>query len=401
MRTVAEHRAALLALVSALPPVTVGLGESLGRVLAADVVAAVDLPGFDNSAMDGYAVRSADVAGAGSASPVVLDVDGDIAAGDTRRQVLRPGAAMRIMTGAPMPEGADAIVPVEASDGGVSRVALTLAAEAGRHLRRRGEDVRIGDVVLRAGTRLGPGQVALAAASNVAALSVAPRPRVSIFSTGSELVPVGSDLRHGQIVDSNGAMLGALIRAAGADLVGVGHLDDDAQAWTALLEDMPGEPDLVLTTGGVSMGAYDTVKEVLSATGTVEFAKVAMRPGMPQGAGVVGERRTPIITLPGNPVSSFVSFHVFVLPVLRALAGLDPEVPTVGSVAAEAWSSIEGKVEFTRVVLGTEGVRPSGGQGSHMLGALADATHLAVVDAETTQIRPGDPVHLLPLVGQD
>ena len=401
MRTVEEHRTALVGLVSALPPVTVGLTESLGRVLAADVVAAVDLPGFDNSAMDGYAVRAADVVGASSASPVVLDVDGDIAAGDTRVHTLRAGASMRIMTGAPMPDGADAIVPVEASDGGVSRVALTLGAEVGRHLRRRGEDVRAGDVVLRAGARVTPGRLALIAASNVPTVLVQPLPRVQVLSTGDELVPVGGALAHGQIVDSNGSMLAALIRAAGAELVGVGHLDDDADAWGSLLEQMPGEPDLILTTGGVSMGAYDTVKEVLSATGTVEFVKVAMRPGMPQGGGVVGARQTPIITLPGNPVSSFVSFHVFVLPVLRALAGLDPEPAMTQGVAAQGWSSIQGKVEFTRVVVDADGVRPSGGQGSHMLGALADATHLAVVDAETTEIRPGDSVHLMPLVGQD
>lgn len=401
MRTVEEHRGALVALVSALPPISVPLLESLGRILAADVVAAVDLPGFDNSAMDGYAVRSADVVGAGPGSPVVMDVDGDIAAGDTRRQVLRPGVAMRIMTGAPLPEGADAIVPVEASDGGVSRVALTLAAEGGRHLRRRGEDVRAGDVVLRTGTHVGPGQLALAAAANVAELSVAPQPRVSIVSTGDELVLVGSEPQHGQIVDSNKPMLMALVKAAGAELVGFGHLADEAETMAALLADMPGQPDLILTTGGVSMGAYDTVKQVLSAAGTVEFVKVAMRPGMPQGAGVVGERRTPIITLPGNPVSAFVSFHVFVVPVLRALAGLDPELPMTESVATQGWSSIEGKVEFARVVVDADGARPSGGQGSHMLGALADATHLAVIDAETTQIRAGDTVGLLPLVGQD
>lgn len=401
MRTVEEHRAALVGLVSALPPVSVELSESLGRVLAADVVASVDLPGFDNSAMDGYAVRSADVAGASPATPLVLDVDGDIAAGDTREHTLRPGATMRIMTGAPMPAGADAVVPVEESDGGVQRVALTLAAEPGRHLRRRGEDVRAGDVVLRAGTRMTPGRLALVAAANVPQVVVAPRPRVHVLSTGDELVPVGLPLAHGQIVDSNGSMLAALVRASGGDLVGVGHLDDDADAWASLLADVPGEPDLLLTTGGVSMGAYDTVKEVLSGTGTVDFVKVAMRPGMPQGAGVVGARRTPIVTLPGNPVSSFVSFHVFVLPVLRALAGLDPEIALLEGVADRGWSSVPGKVEFTRVVLDGDGVRPSGGQGSHMLGALAEATHLAVVDAGTTEIRPGDPVHLLPLVGQD
>jgi len=401
VRTVEEHRVAVLSLVAALPSETVPLAQALGRVLASDVVAAVDLPGFDNSAMDGYAVRSADVAGATPGSPVVLDVDGDIAAGDTRRHTLRPGATMRIMTGAPMPDGADAVVPIEESDGGVQRVTLMLAAESGRHLRRRGEDVRAGDVVLRAGVRVNPGRLALIAAANVSEVSVAARPRVSVVSTGDELVLAGSSLDHGQIVDSNRPMLMALVEATGAELVGFGHVGDDGEALASLLELGRGEPDLVLTTGGVSMGAYDTVKEVLSRTGTVEFTKVAMRPGMPQGAGLVGPRRTPIITLPGNPVSSFVSFHVFVLPVLRALAGLDPEVALLEGVAAQGWSSVPGKVEFTRVVLDADGVRPSGGQGSHMLGALAEATHLAVVDAGTTEIRPGDPVHLLPLVGQD
>lgn len=401
MRTVEEHRAALVGLVTALPPETVPLARAAGRVLAADVVAAVDLPGFDNSAMDGYAVRSADVAGAAPGSPVVLDVDGDVAAGDTRRHELRPGAAMRIMTGAPMPEGADTVVPVEESDGGVDRVSLTLAAEVGRHLRRRGEDVRAGDIVLRAGVRVTPGRLALIAAANVPEVVVAARPRVTVLSTGDELVPVGTDLDHGRIVDSNRPMLVALVEAAGAEVVGAAHLADDARAMAALLADVPGEPDLVLTTGGVSMGAYDTVKEVLTSSGAVEFTKVAMRPGMPQGAGVVGARRTPIITLPGNPVSSFASFHVFVLPVLRALAGLDPEPTLLPAVAAAGWSSVPGKVELTRVVLGRDGVRPSGGQGSHMLGALAAATHLAVVDAATTTIEPGDAVHLLPLVGQD
>lgn len=401
MRTVEEHRTALLALVSSLPPVTLELELALGRVLACEVVARVDLPGFDNSAMDGYAVRSADVAGAAPGSPALLPVEGDIAAGDTRRHELRPGTTMRIMTGAPLPAGADAVVPVEHSDGGVVRVALTLAPEPGRHLRRRGEDIREGDVVLGAGVRLTPGRLALAAAANVPEVQVVPRPRVSVLSTGDELVPVGLELAHGRIVDSNGPMLAALIRSAGARLVDVGHLDDEAGAWTSLLERMPGDPDLLLTTGGVSMGAYDTVKEVLTTTGTVDFTKVAMRPGMPQGAGVVGPSRTPIITLPGNPVSSFVSFHVFVLPVLRALAGLDPEVPLIEGVAARGWSSVPGKVEFSRVVLDADGVRPSGGQGSHMLGALADATHLAVVDADTAEISAGDTVRLLPLLGQD
>ncbi|MEO7069166.1 MAG: gephyrin-like molybdotransferase Glp [Nostocoides sp.] len=399
MRSLTEHRDHLLADLTPPPVRLVPVGESLGLVLAADVVAVVDLPGFDNSAMDGYAVRAADLVGASAASPVSLPVDGDIAAGDTTRHTLAPGRTMRIMTGAPMPDGADAVVPVEASDGGTETVELAQAPEVGRHLRSRGEDVRAGSVVLRAGQRIGPGQLALAAAANVAEVSVHPRPRVAIFSTGDELRAVGSELSFGQIVDSNGAMLGALVRAADAELVGLGHLDDNAEAVGVLLGPLPGSPDLVLTTGGVSMGAYDTVKEVLSGGG-VEFVKVAMRPGMPQGSGRVGPDRTPIITLPGNPVSSLVSFHVFVLPALRRLAGLDPLADgAFVAVAAVDWPSMGGRVDCTRVVVAPDGLRPSGGQGSHQLGAMAKATALALVPAEVDRVTAGLVLTCLPLLG--
>jgi molybdopterin molybdotransferase len=402
MRSVEEHRTAILGLVPLLPPADVPVGAALGLVLAADVVATVDLPGADNSAMDGYAVRAAELTGAGPDAPVLLPVAGDIAAGDTTRHVLQPGHAMRIMTGAPLPEGADAVVPVEATDGGAGRVAVGLAPEVGRHLRRRGEDVRAGEVVLRSGTRLGPGHLALAAAGNVALVRVHQRPRVTVVSTGDELVPPGSFLEHGQVVDSNHVMLRALVEAAGAEVVGAAHLRDDATAVRALLDDLPGAPDLVLTTGGVSMGVYDTVKQVLTEDGGVEFVKVAMRPGMPQGAGLVGRSRTPVVTLPGNPVSAFVSFHVFVLPALRRLAGLDPAADgSFEAVADASWSAAPGKVEYTRVVELSGRVRPSGGQGSHVLGALAEATALAMVPADVDRVAPGDVVRCLPLLGQD
>ncbi len=402
MRSVAEHRDAVLTLVHPLPGVATPVGDALGLVLAADVVAAVDLPGFDNSAMDGYAVRAADLVAASPESPVSLPVDGDIAAGDTTAHVLAPGRVLRIMTGAPLPDGADAVVPVERTDGGAQVVAISLAPEAGRHLRHRGEDIREGSVVLRAGVRLGPGHLALVAASNVAQVVVHPRPRVLVVSTGDELVPPGSTLEHGQIVDSNHVMLCALVEAAGAEVAASAHLRDDPTVMRALLADLPGDPDLVLTSGGVSMGVYDTVKEVLTADGGVDFVKVAMRPGMPQGCGVVGPGRTPIVTLPGNPVSSFVSFHVFVLPALRALAGLDPASDgSFESVAATSWSAASGKVEMTRVLEDAGTVRPSGGQGSHVLGALSRATALAVVPAEVDEVREGDRVRCIPLVGQD
>ena len=405
MRTVTEHRAHVLSLVAPLAPVAVPIAAARGLRLAAPVRAAVDLPGFDNSAMDGYAVRSSDVLGASARTPVVLPVAGDIAAGDTRRHVLPPGATLRIMTGAPMPQGADAIVPVEESDGGTDQVVLTLAAEVGRHVRPQGEDVRIGDELLPAGLVVTPGRLALAAAANVPVLQCIPRPRVAVLSTGDELVEVGQPTAYGQIVNSIGAMLAALVEAAGGELVSVSHVPDDPELMRSALVDQPGDPDLILTTGGVSMGAYDTVKEVLTSVGGVDFVKVAMRPGMPQGSGVVGARRTPIITLPGNPVSSFVSFHVFVWPVLRRLAGEDvpadllQEVAVIQAVAADGWSAAAGKVELTRVRRDPDGVRPSGGQGSHMLRALAEGDALAVIPGEVDWIEPGDLVHCLPLVG--
>jgi molybdopterin molybdotransferase len=402
MRSIEDHRRAILALVRVLPAETVPVGAALGRVLAEDVVAAVDLPGFDNSAMDGYAVRSSELVGAGEGSPVHRPVDGDIAAGDTTRHVLGAGRVMRIMTGAPMPEGADAVVPVERTDGGGREVELRLEPEPGRHVRRRGEDVRTGDVVLRAGVRMGPGHIGLVAAANVSEVAVRRVPRVTVVSTGDELVPPGSPIDHGQIIDSNNVMLRALVEAAGADVAGSPHLPDEAEAVRSFLADPDGDPDLVITSGGVSMGVYDTVKEVLAADGGVEFVKVAMRPGMPQGCGVVGPRRVPVVTLPGNPVSSFVSFHVFVLPALRAMAGLDPlEDGGFEAVAGAAWPKVVGRAEMTRVVVEDGVARPSGGQGSHMLGALAEATALAVVPAEADGVREGDRLHCFPLLGRD
>lgn len=400
MRSVEEHRAAVLGLVGVLPASTVPVGQALGRVLAEDVVARVDLPGFDNSAMDGYAVRTADVAGADESAPVTLTVDGDIAAGDTARHVLTPGHALRIMTGAPLPDGCDAVVPVEQTDGGATEVVVRSAPEVGRFVRRRGEDVRTGSVVLVAGTLVGPGHVALAAASNVAEVAVHRRPRVTVVSTGDELVPVGSPLAHGQIVDSNHLMLRALVEAAGAEIAAGVHLPDDADAVRAFLAAPDGDPDLVITSGGVSMGVYDTVKEVLTEVGGVEFVKVAMRPGMPQGCGALPGSGTPIVTLPGNPVSSFASFHVFVLPALRAMAGRDPaDDGGFDAVAGQGWRSVPGKVELTRVVERDGVVRPSGGQGSHVLGALAEATALAVVPVDVEQVEVGDTLRCLPLLG--
>jgi molybdopterin molybdotransferase len=402
MISVEEHRNRVLDTVHPISPVEVPLGDALGCVLTDDITAALSLPGFTNSAMDGYAVRSVDVVGAADASPVVLRVAGDIPAGATRRQSLAPGRALRIMTGAPLPEGADAVVPVEATDGGLDTVSIRLAAEVGRHLRHAGEDVRAGDLVLHAGTLVGPGQLALAAAAGCDRVVVRPRPRVAVLSTGDELVPVGRTPRFGQIVDSNGPMLVAAVRAGGAVAHHASAVADDADSFGAALEGALTDADAVVTTGGVSMGAYDTVKEVLSQVGTMRFDRVAMRPGMPQGFGVLGEREVPVFTLPGNPVSSLVSFHVFVHPALRTMAGLPAgAIGRFRAVAAHDWHSLPGRAEFVRVVVENGAARLAGGQGSHVLGALAAANALALVPADVTVVPAGTELECLPLLGTE
>jgi molybdopterin molybdotransferase len=404
MIPVEQHLARILETVRLLPPLELGVLEAQGCVLADDVRARGQLPGFTNSAMDGYAVHSGDLAGASETSPVVLPVVNDIAAGNAAALSLAQGQTMRIMTGAPLPQGADAVVPVERTDGGVVRVAIEMGPAPGQHVRRAGEDVAAGDVVLARGTLLGPGQIALLAASGLGRVRVVPRPRVVVVSTGDELVEPGRTPGFGQVVDSNSVMLTAAVRAMGATPYRVGGVPDDAPALMDVLEGQLVRADAVITTGGVSMGAFDTVKEVLSRVGTMRFDQVAMRPGMPQGFGTLGEDSVPVFTLPGNPVSALVSFHVFVAPALRVMAGRPEEAWPPGyvpAVAAHAWRSTAGKMEFARVVLDEGRARLAGGQGSHMLGALAAADALAVVPPEVTEVAEGDELLCLPLLGTE
>lgn len=403
MISLEDHLQRCLDGVAALAPVELDLLDAQGCVLAADVVSPLDLPGFDNSAMDGYAVVADDVASAGEDAPVRLPVAGDVPAGVTSQTRLVAGQTVRIMTGAPMPEGAEAVVPVEQSDGGVHEVQLRAPAPAGQHVRRAGADVRTGDVVLRAGAVLGPAQLALLAAVGRSRVSVHARPRVVVLSTGSELVEPGRLPGFGQVVDSNGMMVTAAVIDAGASPHRLGLVADDPTVFLQTLTDALARADLVVTTGGVSAGAYDTVKEVLSTLGTVWFGKVAMQPGMPQGFGTVGPAATPIFTLPGNPVSAFVSFEMFVRPVIRRLAGhREPHRRRETAVALQSWTAPAGKVQLARAELvaradGRPGVRLSGGQGSHQLGSLALADALVVVPADVTAVAEGDEVQVLVL----
>lgn len=395
-RSVDEHLAAVLDAVQPLPPFEQPIAEALDLVLCEDVVSPLDLPGFDNSAMDGYAVRAADLATADSA-PVTLPVTGEIAAGQPAMIAVTPGTAVRIMTGAPLPHGADAVVPVEWTDGGVAQVTITQQPTVGGSVRRAGEDLRKGDQVLSAGTVLGPRQIGLLAAIGRSRALARPRPRVVIISSGDELVEPGSRLFEGGIFDSNSYTLAAAARRTGAVAYRVGAVADDAKAITDMLEDQLVRADVVITSGGVSKGAYDTVKEVLSKLGTVDFPEVTMQPGKPQGFGVIGEDRTPIFTLPGNPVSAYVSFEVFVRPALRKMMGRAPllRVP-VSAVVSEPFRSVRGRRQFARGYAEPTAdgwqVRVVGGHGSHLLGSLAQSNALVVVPEHITGMVPGERV---------
>jgi molybdopterin molybdotransferase len=396
MKPVEEHLAECLAAVSVLPALGLAPLDALDCVLAEDVVSDVDLPAFDNSSMDGYAVTMPDVAAAGPGHPVRLPVVGDVPAGSREPVRLAPGTALRIMTGAPLPAGADAVVPIEWTDGGIARVEIDRAPSAGQYVRPVGEDVRTGETLLREGTRLTPRHVALLSAIGRARVRVRPRPRVVVLSSGSELMEPGRPLGHGQIYDANGYGLAAAAAELGAVARHVGIVADDPRELLAMLEDQLVRADLLITSGGVSMGAYDTVKEVLSELGTVTFGKVAMQPGMPQGFGTIGPDATPIFTLPGNPVSALVSFEVFVRPVIRKMWGeANLHRHSLVAEAAQGWRSPEGKRQFVRARLqrradGTAVVTPVGGQGSHLVADLAEATCLAVVPEQVTEVRPGD-----------
>ena len=397
---VEAHLADVLAAVRPMIPVQLGLEEAEGGVLTEDAAALCPLPPFDNSAMDGYAVRASDVAAAAVGSSVVLPVAGHVPAGDTRTLTLAPGTGARIMTGALLPAGADAVVPVEWTDGGTERVAISQPAPVGHAIRRRGDDVAEGDVMVAAGAPLGPAQIGLLAAGGHELVRVRPRPLAAVVATGDELTDPGSPLKPGRIWDSNSYMLAAAVRQAGGR-ARRHRVKDDLVTVVTALEELSASADLLITSGGVSMGGeHDAVKAALTGYADVTFRKVAMQPGMPQGFGVFGPDRTPVFTLPGNPVSTFVSFQLFVRPVLQALQGLPPvPLPTRQAILAGAVRSPEGRRSYLRGVLDAEAGRvvPLIGQASHQLGVLARANALIVVPEQTARMEEGEQVDVVSL----
>ncbi len=397
---VEDHLALILDRMGELPAYDQPILECLGLPVTETIVSPMSLPVFDNSAMDGYAVAFRDVAAATRDRPVHLPVVGEIAAGQSQVYAMSPGTAVKIMTGAPVPTGCTAVVPVEWTDNGVATVVVSQAPTEGQHIRRAGEDVATGDQLIAAGEILTTRHIGLLASVGIGRVPARPRPRVVVMSTGSELAEPGQPLGRDRIYDSNSFLLASAARAAGAIAYRVPATPDDPETFLEALSDQLVRADVVVTSGGVSMGDYDVVKEALRDLGTVDFHEVAMQPGKPQGFGVVGEDATPIFTLPGNPVSSYVSFELFVLPALRKLMGRTPySRPLVRARLTEAVRSIPGRRQFLRgrAETGPDGTRvtPVGGAGSHLLGGLAQSNALIVLGEELEGVAGGTDVPVM------
>lgn len=404
LRSIEEQSNRVLAEVCRTATSPVPLAEAAGRTLAEAIRARVAIPVFDNSAMDGFAVRYDDVAGARSEGPVTLEVVADLPAGSAEDPAIAPGQAARIMTGSAVPSDADAIVPFEDTEGGLDdslRTAVVTAAPRARgaHIRRAGEDRVPGDVILEAGAVLGPFALSSAAAAGVTEVVVAAPPRVVVVSTGSELVAPDTPLKRGQIPESNATLLAGLVAGAGAEVVAVATVPDEPEELARLLTSYA-DADVVITSGGVSAGAYEVVRTLLG--GEIEFTKVAMQPGKPQAFGRLPHGPL-FFGLPGNPVSVAVSFEVFVRPALLAMQGRTQiSRPVIRLAAHAAWRPPKGRRQYLPAAIDrtdparwTVGPATSGGSGSHLAGGLAQAEALAVVAADVNEVAPGDLIDVL------
>ncbi len=388
MLTYDQALAQMLGRIAPLPPADLPLSEALGCVLAEDLWATQDVPPFDNSSMDGFAVRAADLAN----DPTTLPVQGDIPAGALSLPALTPGSALRIMTGAPIPPGADAVVPVEDTEARAGGVAFLQPIQPGQNIRRAGEDVAAGSLVLSSGSRTRPAEIGMAAVVGRAHVRARPRPRVAILSTGDELVEPGQPLLPGQIYNSNAYALTAQVAEAGGVVTHRLHARDTANALREAFDACAGA-DVLLTSGGVSVGDYDFVKAVFAERGTMDFWRVAIRPGKPVAFGRWGE--TVFFGLPGNPASSMVTFELFVRPALRRLRGLTELArPMVAARLTQDAGHTPGRQSYQRAVVTPEGggwrVTPVSRQGSGMMHPMVQANALLVIPADVSVIPAGE-----------
>ena len=400
LEAVAVAQSRLLDIVQSLNAEDVALERAAGRVLAAPVLARWDLPGFDNSAMDGFAVRTSEVAGASAAAPVRLPVRGEVAAG-RQAAPLATGTAMRIFTGAALPDGADAVVRQEDARRDGDDVLIEVDVAPGTAVRRRGEDVAAGAVVLQPGGRVSPADIAVAAAAGSGSLRVGRRPRVAVVATGDELRPAGSDIDGAQVADSNSPMIAAAVREAGGDPVLCGIASDDPAVLRQTLRAAMETSDLIVSSAGVSVGDHDHVQEVLAELGEIGVWRVAMRPGKPLLIGRAGT--VPFIGLPGNPVSSSVTFELFARPAILKLQGavevhrrrllvrLGEDMPKPSGLETYARARLVDSDADLPVAVS------SGGQGSHMISALVAADVLLVLPAEPASMPRSAVVEAIPL----
>ena len=376
-------------------PEVVSLTRGLGRVLSQDLRAPFDVPPADNSAVDGYAVTSADIPVDGARE---LEVVADVPAGAVYEAALRPGEAIRIMTGAPMPAGADTVIPLERVTRADGRVRIPPLAK-GSNVRLRGEDVSSGTVVIEAGAVLRPQELGLIASLGLPEILVRRRPRVAILSTGDEIAEPGQPRRPGQIYDSNRFMLRSAVELCGGEVTDLGIAPDDRDRLRAQILEASRSADVVITSGGVSVGDYDLVKEVLGELGTIDFWQVAMQPGRPLAAGRVGDAH--FFGLPGNPVASMLTFALFVRPVLWKLGGRR-QLSTRGfhARASEAMPKRRGRREFKRGVLSYQDdgweVRTTGPQGSGIVSSMVAGNCLIVIEEDRGDVEPGDTVWVEP-----
>jgi molybdopterin molybdotransferase len=377
--------------------------EGCGRVLAEEVRSDRDVPPFTNSAMDGYAVRAADTGSASLGQPVHLEVLGEIRAGVAPPTSVRPSTALRIMTGAVMPEGADAVVRVEDTVERDGRVEVRVAVEPGTSVRRAGSDIRRGDVVAERGRVVTPGVIGVLASAGRTSVRTIRRPRVTVLTTGDELRDAGEPLGPGQITNTNRYTLRAALEEAGAEVLDAGVARDVREELIARLHSAAAT-DLIISTGGVSMGAYDLVRALVEEQAAVDFWQVALRPGKPLLVGTIEGR--PLIGLPGNPVSTLVGFELFVRPAILKMQGrTDLERPRVTAITEAALSNPPHLEQYFRGVARRDGgrvvVRLTGDQGSHVLRSMADANCLIVVPQGTSDVPAGSPVEVIPLAPFD